>query len=105
VEVKEGDVVTRIESDVKLVMAHLRAASEAVDRLWNAGHEHQCDAAVLGLGEASLAIHQALLALREWDADANVDGPTALVGVRGRPPAGRPGSRAYVVGAPRPVGT
>jgi hypothetical protein len=68
-------MATKIDSDVTLVMAHLRTASEAVDRLWNASHEHQCDAAVLGLGEASLAIHQALLALAEWDSAAAVDGP------------------------------
>ncbi|MGA2520825.1 MAG: hypothetical protein ABSG81_08435 [Acidimicrobiales bacterium] len=56
-----------IDGDVRRAVIHLRLASKAMDRLWNATGNDDVDRAVLGLGEATLAIHQALLALRECD--------------------------------------
>ena len=62
-----------ISGEVAHAVEHLRKASESVDRLWRATGEDRADEAVIGLGEASLAIHQALVALAEWDSSSGAD--------------------------------
>ncbi len=62
-----------IRGDVAEAVAHLEKASVAVDRLWNATADIRPDQAIFGLGEASLAIHRALLALGEWDGSVDLD--------------------------------
>ncbi len=69
-----------IDDDVAQAVVHLRWAAEAMDRLWNATGNDDVDRAVLGLGEATLAIHQALLALGEWDVAITVTPGVPAVG-------------------------
>jgi len=66
--------VAGTQGDITEAVAHLEQAANAVDRLWYATGELRPDQAMFSLGEASLAIHQALVALREWDVPELVDG-------------------------------
>jgi len=65
--------------DLHRAVANLEAAAVAVDSLWHAEGDPGSDEAMFSLGEASMAIHQALVALREWDVPWVGDGPAAAL--------------------------
>jgi len=70
---------TGVRRDLHEAVAHLDEAAVAVDRLWYAAGDPGSDEVMFSLGEASMAIHQALVALRQWDRPAASDGPTAAL--------------------------